>query len=209
MANQLEDLTGRLFGRLTAIRRAPNDKNRNTRWECQCSCGSKRNVQAGALKAGIVVSCGCLKAERLRTFGLSKHPLWWTYKNMLRRCYNKHDPAFHRYGGRGIYVCQRWINSPQSFFDDMGPKPAGSQIERINNDGPYSTENCRWDTPLQQSNNRRSNRFITYAGKKQTVMQWSRETGINRRTIEQRLNKGLPMSEVLNPVKRRLYLFLR
>jgi hypothetical protein len=113
-----------------------------------------------------------------------EHDSWLSAK---QRCLNPNDRAYSRYGGRGIKFSERWMVF-LAFYEDMGPRPLGMELDRIDNNGNYEPGNCRWATPQQQANNRRSNRWITFNGKTQTVMQWSRETGIKRTTIEQRLD---------------------
>lgn len=194
---RLENLTGRVFGRITVLERTPN-RQRNTMWRCRCSCGNERVVQAGSLNSGAVVSCGCHKRELATTHGGSKHPLYRVWYGMIDRCYNKTNRAYNGYGGRGIFVCKRWRESPKAFYKDMGERPLGAELDRINNDGPYSPRNCRWATPLVQSNNRRSNRLVTFRGATRSIMEWSRITGVNRRTIAQRIDLGYPVGLALS-----------
>ena len=112
-----------------------------------------------------------------------------TWRCMRGRCKNPKSRLFSAYGGRGIYVCERW-NDFDMFYADMGPRPSSSHsLDRIDNDGPYSPENCRWATHYQQSNNRRSSVLLTFRGKTQSIRQWSRETGINHSTIQRRLKR--------------------
>lgn len=195
---RLDDLSGLRFGRYTVLHRSANGRNGVTRWFCRCDCGIEKSVVASALRSGIVVSCNCLKRERLRTHGLSKHPLYSTWKQMMLRCYDRKCHAYSRYGARGISVCIEWKLSIQQFITDMGPRvPPTMELDRINNNGNYEPNNCRWATPREQANNRRSNRLVAFNGKLQSIMAWERETGINRRTITQRLNKGLSVEESL------------
>lgn len=203
---KVEDLTGKTFGRLLVVSRAPNSPRNATRWNCICACGNKRIAVGGCLKNGTWQSCGCLRDEKLRTHGLSKHPLWSTWRLMNERCYKPSDQAYERYGGRGIKVCERWKNSIQSFIDDMGQKPPGSQLDRINNDGDYCPENCRWATPTTQANNRRSNSIIFYKGRAQTIMEWSRELGMSRRNISARYNKGWTAERIFEtPISQKVW----
>jgi hypothetical protein len=195
--SRLNDLTNQKFGRLTVVSRAPNDKSTNTMWNCACECGNTSIVQAGALKAGKVISCGCYNSEKNRTHGVSKNPLFATWAKMISRCYNKNDPAYKNYGARGISVCDAWKNNPAQFVEDMAPKPHGLELDRIDNNGNYSKENCRWTTRQQQCINRRSTRLIEYNGQANSILEWSRITGINRRTITQRLSNGWPVHEAL------------
>jgi len=192
-----EDLSGRTYGRLLVLRRAHNDKSHNTMWLCRCECGTEKINQAGCLKSAAVISCGCAKRNQWQTHGLSKHPEYHCWIGMIKRCYNINEPAYPRYGGRGIIVCDRWRKSPKAFFDDMGPRPTGYEIDRVDNNGPYAPENCRWASFLQQANNRRSNFVISHNGESLTLMEWSRRTGVKRTTIRARIARGLPPEQAL------------
>ncbi len=123
---------------------------------------------------------------------------------MKRRCHSKTCKDYYLYGGRGITVCERWRNSFQAFFDDMGERPEGMLLERKNNDGNYEKDNCKWATPVEQRRNQRPHklskrsRFITANGLTQTVAQWARALGVNVVTLRSRLNSGWPDHEVVS-----------
>lgn len=176
---------------------------------CRCRCGTKKEVRSDHLMSGRTVSCGCYhkKAASERasnmhkantTHGMSKtraHSIWFGMKG---RCLNPNNQAFEYYGGRGITVCDRWLESFQNFLDDMGEPPEGYTLERINNDFGYSPENCSWEPRIVQQNNRRVCRKITYKGETKTVSQWARILGIPRNTLYQRLNYGWDMERVFS-----------
>jgi len=128
------------------------------------------------------------------------------WRTMHNRCYNSNVKAYPSYGGRGIFVDQRWHGSAgyKQFLQDMGPRPEGGMVERIDNDGPYSPENCRWATRDEQANNKRNNRWITANGKTQTMAQWAKELGCNPSNIIYRLKSGMtPEQAVTTPIAER------
>ncbi|MEM9927268.1 MAG: hypothetical protein AAF915_26585 [Cyanobacteria bacterium P01_D01_bin.50] len=124
--------------------------------------------------------------------------LYTAWRNMKERCSSSWKPNFHRYGGRGIKVCKRWLESFDAFYQDMGKRPSPKHsIERIDNDGDYSPENCKWATPKEQCRNKSNNRYITYQDKTLTITEWSRKTGWSTATINNRIKRGLPLEQVL------------
>lgn len=201
----VKDLSGQRFGRLSVVSYAGRTKH-STFWNCLCDCGNYHQVDGSSLKRGFTRSCGCLSNEtriiHKTTHGFGKHPLRNTYLLMIRRCYNPKNPSYGRYGGRGITVCTRWLESFADFVADMGERPAGYSIDRIDNDGPYSPENCRWATVAQQNNNKRWNHRLTHNDQTLTIGEWSNRIGIPRGTINSRLRYGWPIERVLTePVK--------
>lgn len=192
-----EDLTGKTFNRLTVIR--PVTVNKKTKWECRCSCGNVKAVDGLALISGHTKSCGCLhkdvmaeKAKKAKTHGYTHHRLYACYYRMRRRCENKANKSYKWYGGRGIKVCDEWKNDIMSFINwsiENGYKE-GLSIDRIDNDGDYSPENCRWADATQQSNNRSTNAFVTYNGETHTYAEWSRIVGIKQLTLRNRIVDG-------------------
>src|SRR3990167_5491458 len=158
----------------------------------RCLCGIEKIVLDGNLRGGRTRSCGCLfrdwsKSEKSGAnlihgmTGTREHSTWLA---MLARCANPNAPNYHLYGGRGITICDRWRNSFEAFYDDMGARPAGQTLDRINNDGDYEPGNCRWATAKEQGRNRRSNRMLTFRGRTQCVAAWADEMGINMWSLQ-------------------------
>ncbi len=205
------DITGQRFGRLTVLRLS---ENRSTigqfKWVCQCDCGGTIESPGPPLKRGRTISCGCARYER-RIAAVTKHghtrkgnetPEYAIWSDMIQRCHCTTNRAFKNYGGRGIVVCDRWRESFQAFFDDMGSRPDPKlTIEREDNDGPYSPDNCRWATRLEQAKNRRTNHFITHDGQTLHITEWARRIGISGPSILKRLKRGIPLEQVLSKEK--------
>lgn len=136
--------------------------------------------------------------SNIREERAKRRRLYFVWRKMVARCHDQNDPAFARYGGRGITVCDRWRQSFQAFVGDMGPGAAkGLELDRKDNDGPYSPENCRWATHTENQQNTRKSRHITAFGETLTLREWSRRTGIHHSVIARRLGRGLPAEEAL------------
>ena len=201
MGKPLRDLSGQKFGALVAISMGP--KLRPTSgawWLCRCECGSEKSIPSSDLVAGKVRSCGCLhgalKSESLRTHGLTKtrtHRIW---QAMLTRCRNPRAPNFQHYGGRGIKVCERWLEF-ENFYADMGECPENFSIDRIDVNGDYAPENCRWASRKEQANNTRSNVFFEFNGERLTRTQWEEKLGMGKTTLRNRLRSGVSVADAL------------
>ena len=164
-------------------------------WICRCECGEFRICSGHSLKSGVSKSCGCLQREKVKdsktTHGESKIKIYSVWTTMKRRCRSSEDPHCKRYGLRGITVCDEWKNDFMAFYNwaMANGYREGLQIDRINNDGNYEPNNCRWVTAKEQANNRSTNKFLEYRGERHTISQWSRITGIARSTLVWRISK--------------------
>jgi hypothetical protein len=189
------DLTGQRYGRLTVVSLSDVRTNNRIHWNCVCDCGSMATVRSNYLRNGSATSCGCAWRESISTHGYTYTPTYTSWVKMLSRC--KHD---ERYAGRGISVCERWKDFA-NFLNDMGDRPSGMSIDRIDNNGNYEPTNCRWATRKEQSNNTRRVHLVTYDGETKTVSQWAECTGIKRETLYSRLRAGIPIEKVFTKRK--------
>lgn len=194
---QTKTMLGKRFGRLTVIEFAGITKWRKSSWICRCDCGTiTPPITGDALRGGRTQSCGCLKSEktieRNTKHGLCNTRIHRIWAGMHDRCYNHNSPKYHRYGGRGISVCDEWLNNIEAFYDwamENGYRD-DLTIDRIDNDGNYCPENCRWATNEEQCNNRGHNIIAEVDGEIKTLAQLSKESGIKYRTIHARYNRG-------------------
>jgi len=184
-----KDLSGQKFGKLTAIKRVGKDSQGTSLWHCLCDCGNTSTVRVSALKNGGTKTCGCSYGEAGITHGLSRKPIYSVWQAMIQRCHNSSNPAYKYYGVRGITVCDKWRNSFQAFFDDMGHAEKGMSIDRIDNDKGYSPDNCKWATLKEQANNKRDNRYITHNGITKTICDWSISLGGHRCLVGKRIDE--------------------
>jgi len=159
---------------------------------CRCDCGSEKAYRRYCLESGSTRSCGCYRTELRTTHGKSKTRSYRSWMGMILRCHNKDNKGYGDYGNRGIKVCSRWRYSFKNFFADMGERPEGLSIDRINNEGNYESSNCRWATMAQQNDNMRKTRYADAYGLRLTLSQWGRKIGVPRATLSTRLHRGWP-----------------
>jgi len=179
---------GTRFNRLVVLASFPHPSR--TRCKVRCDCGNEFEVSANALQRGNTGSCGCLQVERTTKHGMWKTPEYNAWRDMRSRCYRSTHRHFKNWGGRGITVCERWRESFEAFYEDMGPRPEGHSIDRIDNSGNYEPGNCRWTTSTQQLRNTRRNNLLTVRGRTQCITAWADESGICSETIHHRLRAG-------------------
>ena len=192
------DLLGHTFGRLTVIGEVGKNKFGRTLWKCSCRCGGQKVIATQFLRSGESQSCGCFRKETAAATGKrnKKHRSigtveYQTWGRIIQRCHNSKNKDYKHYGGRGIKVCDRWMKSFDMFLQDMGHRPLNmTSIDRIDNNGNYEPNNCRWANNKTQHNNSRNNRCFEFQGRTQTIAQWARDFGIKQCTLAHRIRKG-------------------
>lgn len=206
------DITGKRFGRLTAI--CPDNSRSNSHgkyWICRCDCGAYCSVFRSNLVCGETESCGRGKCRNTRkTHGGSRERLYHVWADMRRRCISPQCSNYSSYGGRGITVCEEWQNSFEAFrdwalangYDETAPR-GECTIDRIDVNGSYSPENCRWVNATAQNNNKRKNRRIECFGEVKTLAEWALEYGMVPETLARRLSSGMSIETALQlPVRK-------
>lgn len=198
----IDSLVGHRFGRLVVESLAFVEVN--SYWNCRCDCGNSVIVRRNGLTTGNTKSCGCLQRESVTVHGLRTSTLYKVWEGMMRRCYDTIHKDYKYYGERGIIVCKRWHNV-ENFVADMSPRPEGYEIDRIDTNGNYEPENCRWATRKEQMRNTRRNRLISYNGKTMCLSEWAEELGVSPDLIRTRLNNGWPIKDALSAEKHEMY----
>lgn len=190
-----DDLRGQRFGRLTVLEFVPNDKPK-TCWKCQCDCGNTIIAQLSNLKNGHTKSCGCLNKETTKEM-FTKHSLrntrlYGIWNQMKNRCYNKNTRSYKNYGGRGITVCDEWRNDFKAFYDWAMTNGYTDElsIDRIDVNGNYEPNNCRWVDMKTQCRNKRNNAVVEYQGRKVSLIESSELSGIKYKILESRYERG-------------------
>lgn len=192
------DLTGQKFGRLTVIQRVPNKKDK-VMWLCKCICGTEIVCAGNHLKSGASRSCGCYRREKRTSHSMTSSRLYSIWANMKTRCNNPQSKRYKDYGERGIHVCDMWVNDFVAFHEWAISNGYSDDltIDRINVNGDYTPENCRWITLAEQNINKRNNVFLTYNGITQTLSWWANELNVYKSTIGRRHKKGWSDEECL------------
>jgi len=208
------DLTGQVFGRLTVVEQAESrgDRGQYAYWLCECTCGKRKEIRVYSLLNGASQSCGCLAREATTTHGMAgkykQHRAYCSWYCMKNRCNLPDREGNQEYHGRGIVYDPKW-DTFEGFWEDMGGTwKEGLSLDRVNTDGNYCKDNCRWATPKQQSNNRRNTRRLTYQGKTLSVSEWSELTGISLNTLQSRAKLGWSDEDVLTKPVRNQKVFL-
>lgn len=203
--SRIVDHTNKRFGRLVALSRGPKKDNRPTSyWMCACDCGNVVNIRMDHLSSGKIQSCGCIRKEHIGSVnvshgmsGCSEYGIW---ENIKKRCYNPKNIGYHRYGGKGIVMCDEWRDSFEAFYRDMGPRPSSAHsVDRRNGKEGYAKNNCHWATHIEQANNTSTNIFFTLDGERKTLAMWCREFDVNYKTVHWLLTrKGMQFEDALD-----------
>lgn len=195
------DRTGQRYGRLVAQASRSIEAGDRVRifWDCICDCGNRVSVNTDSLARGLSESCGCIRVEMTRarslthgaTSGRVKSREYRAWRHAKDRCHNPRDSNFRRYGARGIVMCARWRDDFATFLADMGPCPPGLSIDRIDVNGPYAPENCRWATDSVQANNTRANRYVEHEGARFSLAQLAAHFGVSYKAMHYHVIRGL------------------
>lgn len=200
-------MIGKKFGRLLVLSEAEKRNSYHPRWNCVCECGKMVDVLGYHLRSGATKSCGCLSVDWSRE-NATKHghhgePTYWRWNGMRDRCNNPKNKHWKDYGGRGIKCCERW-DSFENFLADMGERPKGMQLDRIDNNKGYSKENCRWVTCSQNGRNKRDSIYLTFNGETKHIKEWAERTGIPYDSIRNRIKHGWEVDRILTqPTRKR------
>lgn len=191
------DLTGRQFGSWTVIQFDRSNRHR-VWWRVRCGCGAEASVRADSLTGGGSTRCArCQKSAISRTHGATGTPTWKTWHAMRMRCLSPSAADYPRYGGRGIRVCAAW-GSYERFLADMGERPSGMTLDRIDPDGDYSPDNCRWATVKEQNRNRRRTVFLEANGQRKSLSEWAEQLGFSHIALYKRYAAGWSDEEIVN-----------
>lgn len=196
------DITGQRFSMLVAVNTTGVRRGQRY-WNCRCDCGIYTEVSTKVLRVGGKKSCGCLmnssnRSKRKRTHGLARTLEYRSWAGMRARCLSEKSAGYENYGGRGIGIYDRWIDSFPNFLADMGHRPSPNHsLERIDNDKGYSPDNCRWATKKDQNRNRRDSVFVTIDGVTLVASEWIERSGIHTDTVRARVRRGKSWKEAL------------
>lgn len=219
-ARKKKDISGEIFGELTVVSFSHREKNENRNcydyfWNCICKCGKQVVRKERSLKEkknhNQIISCGCSRGKFFKennpkkTHGLSKTRIYKIYCKMKERCYYKEYPEFYLYGGRGIKICDEWLNDFKTFYKWALENNYNENlsIDRIDYNGDYEPNNCRWADNIAQANNKRNNIVLTHNGQTHTMPEWARILNLPYSTLANRRKKGKSVEEILNPNKLR------
>lgn len=190
------EIAGQRFAKLTVIKRVTNDSSRCI---CKCDCGTVKEYSVSNVRSLRTKSCGCIKSTtppHNKSHDMTNTSTYKTWCHMIYRCNNPSSKSYPDYGGRGISVCDRWLTF-ENFLSDMGERPGGLTIDRIDNDGNYEKQNCRWATKKKQANNRRTSKLIEYNQETYTMSELATISGLPLKTFWSRFNSGWDIDRIM------------
>jgi hypothetical protein len=181
------NMVGMMFGKLHIVSEVKKrNKNGHITYNCLCLCGNKKEILGASIRSGATTSCGCSQKESATTHGMDGTPTYRVWISMKGRCSNESHKQYSEWGGRGISICKRW-QSFDNFFFDMGVKPKGLSIDRVDNNKGYDKSNCRWATPKQQAQNRRVTILVFHKGKSMFIDEFSKCIGLSESGARKRV----------------------
>ena len=194
-----EDLTGRRFGRWLVLKETDERKCGNVMWLCKCDCGTIKTVSSNSLKKGKSLSCGCYNKDIITKHGMGRTRLHGIWGNIRYRCGNEKSIGAKNYINRGIKVCEEWANSFEAFAEWALANGYTDEltIDRIDNNGNYTPDNCRWTTAKEQGRNKRNNVHLTYNGETHCLSEWAEITNQPYTRLHQRYSRGWNTKEIL------------
>lgn len=188
---RLDIAVGQRFNRLTMLEELPISPNGRL-LRCQCDCGTVKDILMAHVVRSRIMSCGCHRRDVHTKHGMWTSREYSTWENMIQRCTNPKARKFHLYGGRGITVCERWLKSFEAFYEDMGPRPDNTTLDRLDSDKGYYKDNCKWSTPREQAVNVRVfNHYVKHDGIIKTIEEWLVELNMDRNLFKSRIIRGL------------------
>lgn len=213
---RLVDYIGKIYGRLLVIQVGDRVEGRRGKYVyAHCECGNVKDYLVNNLQRGMTKSCGCLRKEVTKdrnseiTYGLSRHPLRGVWRNMIERCYNKDSESFKNYGGRGVGICNEWREDFIQFFNwaISNGWNFGIELDRVNNNGDYCPENCRFVTRMENSRNKRNNIWVEYRGERKILKDWATYFGVSYKALHKKMKyKGFTFLSALKSMRNDLLL---
>lgn len=192
---------GDVFGYWTAVEKIKGNKRQHPRWVCTCRCGAQKPIDQDNLVYGRSRSCGCGPKKTVATHGMSRDPRTGAWRNFVSRCTNPDNAHFKNYGGRGIKVCDAWLESLTAFVEHIGPRPSpGMTVERIDNNGNYEPGNVKWATRKVQARNKRSTFQVAIDDRKQCIQDWATDLGVTANHFYRRMRKGMTPQQAIEDV---------
>ena len=197
---------GKKYGYWSVLSESKKRSYGKLAFNCECKCGSQKIIVGSELRMGRTMSCGCLSKELKTKHGMSETRQYQIYNGIKKRCLNRKSKSYINYGGRGIKICQRWMKGFENFWEDMKEGYSDDlTIDRIDNDGDYCKENCRWADMETQLNNRRNSVFLTFGGVTKTISQWERKLKTKGGTLKHRVYYGFDDLDIITkPIKKNI-----